>query len=481
MEAEVSDPKPKQVIAAEAIAAEVDALMQFAAERGRVAAQTGRRPGKAAGPVRTRRSDKPDISALLREDLMTELAQGVVTSVEPEAHGGLLDWEIQREVVKKALMNLGQARLRQIAKELRLDRRGKVEALAERVARAYRYDNHDIAQLILDNEEEPEPDRGHVDRLYPLVEPLDVASVEQRIDSVRGRFIRVGVARWFVFSDLERRSETRLHVNGTLHTYRAYVVREEEEGDDDATVEVAVLQATPTITPIEIVVVDGATTLRVSGVGVYQSRSAAHAFESVTGTELRGSLPLDPGPTEGVLGTFAWSTVFMLELLQNRLPDEGLTERNVTVARFQMDSTVREETDEDDARPALREVRFEGAWLADSVPACRFIAIEGRGLVDLSLRVAADGADDDDPRYPVRVAIERDHVLVLTGFGRREPEGSVQLHSRLVRAVGRAIDEGVSHHTRLMRLAERMAERAASGADVERATMLDEDDEFDES
>src|SRR5262249_45411912 len=152
---------------------------------------------------------------------------------------------------------------------------------------AYKYDKQEIAQLILDNEEEPEADRGHADRMFPLAEPIELGPTIDRLTLVVGRFVRVGVARWFLIERLEEFAK-RLTVEGTLHTYRTFVSTELEEdeaveADESGTVEdpteVARLDATPTDIPVKITVVDGRRSLRVHANSVTTARAATRALE----------------------------------------------------------------------------------------------------------------------------------------------------------------------------------------------------------
>jgi hypothetical protein len=183
-------------------------------------------------------------------------------------------------------------------------------------------------------------------------------------------------------------------------------------------------------------------------------------------------VPFSSEAFEGALGTFAPQTIFMLDLIDNRLVAAGATDPNLTVARFQMDKDSVAVGGLEGDRPAVREVRFEGDHLLDSVAACRLIAIDARALIDLSLRVTFNEAKGESARFPVRIGLERDHAVVLTGFGAQQPAMSVTLHHSLVRAVERAFDDGVASAGRLEVLAERIAAFARANRETEHATML---------
>ena len=461
--------QPKTLVPAEDLSAGIEELLQFARERGR-AGRAPRAPIRGAAPVRTIREDRPNISELVRAEVASLLEDEVLPAVAPGPGRGILDWELQREVAKKALVGLKLQKLKQLAAEMRLDKRGRSEDVADRIARAYRYDEHEIAQLILDNEEEPEPERGHVDRIFPLAETPDIEAVADRLDLIIGRYVRVGVARWFVFEELDH-TAGRLTLVGSLRSYRTFVTSDEVDQESEG----AHISATPSEVSVELEIIDGLQALRVRSAAPAPSRAAAKALEVATDCRRLGHLPFTAMSFEGPAGMFAPSTVFMLDLVDNRLPSAGVRDRNLTVARFEIERSEKE-SESDTARPSLREVRFEGDHLLDSVQACRLIALEGRALVDLSMRVSIHDGDSGVPiRFPIRVGLERDHALVLTGYGRQGPSVSAELHRLLVRAVEDGFAGGVPNKRRLEMLARRIEERAHSGREVDRATMLDDE------
>jgi hypothetical protein len=359
---------------------------------------------RGAAPVRTLLPDKPDITDLLRNEIVSALEDEVMPATEAVSEHGILDWELQREVAKKALVGLKLHKLKELAAEMRLDKRGRSEEIADRIARRYRYDEQQIAQLILDNEEEPEPDRGHVDRIFPLAEAPNVESVETRLEPIIGRYVRVGVARWFVFEDL-RRSGTRLRLRGALRTYRTFVTSEETEVEGEAPVAVARLNASPSEASVELELVDGLKTLRVRSTAPAPARAASMALAVATECRRLGHLPFAAGGFEGPLGTFAQSTIFMLDFVYERLAKAGVHDRNLTVARFEIEKRDGSASTAEEERPTLREVRFEGDHLLDSATACRLIATEGRALIDLSVRVSIRSHDDELVRFPVRLGL----------------------------------------------------------------------------
>ncbi len=486
----MAERQEKTVVLSEDLSSEIERLLEYGRERGRVARET-RLVDSRTQPVHTIHPDKPDITELLREELISALEDEVVPAVRTGPARGILEGELQREIAKKALVGLKLHMLRQIAEKLRLDKRGNLEDVADRIARTYRYDEHEIAQLVLDHDEDPEPDRGHSDRIFPLQDAPDLDHVVKRLGYVTGRYIRVGVARWFVFEEVKA-AEGRVILDGILRAYNVSV-----NVDDDLSVTAdadgsaaglpasldpepsarseATLGSSPTELPVRVSLLRGSKTLRIRSKNVSAARAAVRALAIATDAETLGHLPLATRAYEGPLGSFAEHTTFMLDLVDNRLADAHASNPNLTVARFAIERS--DETHEEEGeRPRVREVRFEGDHLLDSLAACRLIALDGRVLADLSLRVSF-GDSDEVARFPLRISLERDHVLLITGFGRGLLEQSAALHRLLVNAVEQALDSGVKNVERLEALAVRIDAFARANQEVDRPTMLKEDDE----
>lgn len=444
----MSDRAPKAV-PAEELNASLDELMALAAERGRVARRA--KLGPHAGIV-TERPDKADITNALREDLRDALEDEIVPAVEAAGGARISEHDIEREIVKKALVSLKLHTLKRIAEDHRLDKRGRAEEVAERLARAYRFDHEAIARLILDHEEEPQPERGHTHRLFPIGDNVDIPQTRERLSAVVDRYIRVGVARWFVFSDLDVQEDS-LELHGTVRSYRAFVTSEGSEPS---------LGASPTEFDTEVELLANRGTAHVGG-NVFTARSAMRALEIVSGVERLHYVPFRNQPRGRRLATFEPRTVFLLDLVYNRLTDAGVHDRNLTIARFQTADEEASARPEEAERPSLRAVRFEGDHLLDSPEACSLIAREARALVDISLWVNADIGADERAWFPLHFSIQRDHVQVVTGFGRHRPELAGRLHRRLLDQIDVALEEGPTRVDRLEALAETIEETARTG------------------
>ena len=135
---------------------------------------------------------------------MRQVLEDELVPAKPVEGARLDEAEVNRETIKKALVRLKADRLRQVARASEVDVGGNLIDLAERIGWHYRWDDEAIARLILEYEPEPRVERAHSDRLFPLLEVPDLDYVDRRLDYVHGRYIRVGLARWFVFQEHRR-------------------------------------------------------------------------------------------------------------------------------------------------------------------------------------------------------------------------------------------------------------------------------------
>ncbi|MEX1009024.1 MAG: hypothetical protein WD271_14425 [Acidimicrobiia bacterium] len=401
---------------------------------------------------------QPSVDAALSAQLRDVLEDEIVPATELE-DAKILPVELDHEVIKKALIGLKLETLKRVAERSALEGTGNAESLATRIAESYAWNREEIARLILASEDEPAVERAHVDRLYALYDSPPLDYVYERLRYVLGRYIRIGVARWFVFEELESVTG-QLTLRGTLRAYNATVTE---------------VEANPTVvgTPardhrIELLV-DNSPLLHVRHGSANESSAAVRALEIATRIQVLGKPTLGAGAS-AALATLAPASLFMLDLLTTRFGTAGLHNKNMTVARFQVDDDDRGE--EPESRPRLRAVRFEGAHLLDSAAACKLLADEGRALVDMSITVrSALRADGETGRFPVRVAIERDHVLAMTGFGTL-PGLSFGVHAAVVDAVTEELGDGLADVNALAELATKIEERARSTVPIEEADML---------
>ncbi|NIZ91565.1 hypothetical protein [Kineococcus rubinsiae] len=451
--AEVKRTSPSTVVTKEELDDAAHDLIELAKARGM---ELRRLPGRR---VFTSSPNTPSIDELLRDNLRTALEDEVIAA-NPTADGEIDGNELDHELIKKALIGLRLSALRSVARERDLLVSGNSEQVASRIAQELGWDADAIARLVLAHEEEPTAERGHISRIFPTQETVDTALAGELLELVSGRYVRVGVARWFVFEELAF-DPARLEVSGTFRSYRATV--------DDVRGE-ATLTPVPSRQSAQVVADTGAAAMEVRGPGLQAARAAAGAVQLVTGTDLRGYVPRAELAAEVGNGLHPASD-FILDLVSTRFDQVGLFDRNITVARFRVAEGEPEE-DSTFSRPALRAVRFEGIHLLDSIAACRLLAHERRPLVEIALQVSYKSNEDGQlVRLPVKIGVETDHVLIATGYG-SDPQLSLDAHRALVNAVKAEIAEGVADDDALAILVARIGARADEIDDPETATML---------
>lgn len=408
--------------------------------------------------------ETPDISEQL-EIALRESLEDEIVSVSAMQGSGIDQNEVQREVVKKALVGLKLTTLKRIARREGTAASGNLEDVATRIAKKYQWDRSAVARLILANEDEPQAARGHVSRLYPMVGEVDLAVAKQRLSGVIERYIRIGIARWFLFNECHARNES-MEVVGTYKTYQASVEAVADEAGLNATAHDALVRLT----------IDGSDTLHVRDAAAIPAKAAVRAFETITGYEAKWYLPLADKTAKGVAGSLHPTSEFLLNLVYNRIIGSSLDDINLTVARFNVRRQTEpgQEVTVGERRPELKAVRFEGEHLLDSVAACRLLTVERRPLVEIAFIALATSADGQTKgRFPVRITTESDHVAVQTGLGTEEHELSMHVHQVVTEAVSSSFlgtsDEDTA---RMEDLIERMKERAASDDEPEVADIL---------
>ena len=79
---------------------------------------------------------------------------------------------------------------------------------------------------------------------------------------------------------------------------------------------------------------------------------------------------------------------------------------------------------------------------------------------------------ENDYLLPVTMQVERDHAVVLTGFGAHPPTVARQLHDEVVRRIRYRFEHGVNDRAELYGVAARIRERADERGPVDRATIF---------
>ena len=444
------------VVPIEEVDEKLYALSRRLSEAGRETGEAVLKKRSDAGKV-VRRIDTPKFADQFLAEARAALEDEVDIARPADFPDDIEPRERDREIVKKALAGLKLEQLRRIATQEEVDSRGNAEELIERIVDAVNADRAAIARLVLANED-PTPERGVAHRLFPVLGTrAEADTAERRLGQYARRYIRTGIARWFVFGTPERRSGAVV-IDGTYRTYRV------EPIEDDDFFE---LNSVPDALPVHVRLEDGGMFVETRARGATESRAAAQAIMKVLGLRPWQGLPIETRAREGHLMRWHPYSVFMASLLQNELNSDGINILNLTSAHFATGETGTGA----DLRPTVRSVRFEGAHLLDSKPAAELL-IEGRALVGISLLVRYAPNPDESFVLPIQISLERDYVTILTGFGTERHEVANALQRELVKRVKAALGSELRNEAQLNALAGEMAAMVRAPEPIIRATLF---------
>lgn len=412
------------------------------------------------------RKQVPDLTDRAEQALRELLEEETYALVEPDGKHGIAEHELHRELLKKALVGLKTPVLRELVRNRGMEPDSKLDELARQVAASYDWDETAIARLVLDYAEDPrETEGGLATRVFVLHAPIDLTRIADRLSYVDGRYYRTDIAKWFTFEQYQRVGSV-LKVTGSLQTYRAGV---DPVAEDRLKSESELSRAT-------LEAADGSRTVRVHDAkSAAAAKSMIAAFRVATTAKALDYVPNTGSGADIRPRALHPSTEFLLDLVTHRLRGRLFRQRNAVLARFRYTRTEAAADDSEqgspDRKPSLRAVRFEGKNLLDSPTASGLMWTEGRPLVDLTVQVAVTAPDDGTrvvTRLPVRIALEKDHVLVATGLS-STPDIMAEVHRAVLDHVETAIGEGISgdHRERLEQVIRNRAEHPDPDADAE--------------
>lgn len=412
--------------------------------------------------------DFPVVTQALTERLRVALSEEVIAAVPPDDEGRIRQAEVDREVIKKALIGLRSEALKRIAADAGIAKSGRIEKLAESVAASIGWNPDEVARLVLENEEVIRPDRGYSSRLFPLRDRPDMDTVRERLGYVDGRYIRTAVAKWFVFKEVVDGGDS-LELLGAQRTYEATI--------DDRNLAAPRLIPSASHDATARMVISDSDLLHVRNASLGVARAGVIATAEVSQIEPLYRVPFIDTNAPSAPGELHDASKFILDLLVNRLPAKGLTDFNLTVVRFKL-KDAEESGEEDDGAPrraTLKAVRIEGDYLLGSVQACQLLAVDQRPLSDVTIQVRLRNREQIIiGRYPVRISIEKDHIAVETSFG-TNVEASAGVHSDVTSCVVDEISNGFGNEDRLDEFAEKIRLRAHADESEDLRDLLGDD------
>jgi hypothetical protein len=437
----------------EALREEISELIDLAIREGEASAAEGHEAKEELiTPV-----GAPDLVEAARARLEDLFSADLNVAHESVAEG-IPDEERETEIAKGALLDLQTTRLREIAEAEELPTLGKREAIATLIARKYKADRTAIAELILRYAKD-DPERGHTTRLLPLVEKPDLVKAGERLESLRGRYMRIGVANWVVF----RSARTEADLAAFGGEVRYYNIGTQEDGQDP------VIAARQRKSPISVRLRRDQTWAEVDTRNLTEVRRIRAALDQATAVEVEAALPIVIPPLTGEAALLDRSTLLMLHLLGG-LRDAHLDFASFTMANFA--APANPGADADPLRPTVKQVRLSGEHLLSSRDACRLVAA-GQKLLAVEFRASykRDLRAKEAHFSTVQIGLAADHASVLTSFG-GDPTASLALHNDLVSRVRRGLDRGVQDAAELAGIISQVTNRAAEENEAETADIL---------
>jgi hypothetical protein len=449
----------KAVISSGQLDAELRELVAEAARQGKRAEQAAVDAGVEALPGRRKAADLEQTVAEIREALEEE----VTIAHDLEVGSGIEPTEQELEIAKRALVHIKLPTLRQIARELHLPDGGNLDAVTDVIARNLRCDKEAIAELVIRHEDEDAPPRDITSRLFQLwEEPDDLQGLAQRLDYICDRYIRTGIARWFIVRKVKATPQ-QLRLDGVFRYIRA----DAAQFDEDLT-----LTADEQNAPARLTLRVGEPIAQVESKGEPEAKALLAAFEGSSSMRRRKTLTPAMEVLRGRLATWHLHSVFLVDLLQSRFGAPDLDILDLSVATFRTERGVRRmPSEEEERRPGITSVRFEGRHLLDSRPACELLSA-GQQLVQLGMTVRFSPDGGEDFVLPLSVKLASDHVVVVTGFGVVSPQVSQKLHSTVAAGIRDALRRGIADPPALERLARQVGERAEGEEDPSRPTIF---------
>jgi hypothetical protein len=396
-----------------------------------------------------------DMTAGLEQRLLATLEEEMIILTPLGEDLGIPESERDREVAKRALVRLRTRELRNLAREQGVVETGTAERVAERIAAKHTGDEAEIAKLVLGHEEET-PENGYATRLVALHEPPDLARTATLLEPTQDSYVRIGVARWFVFNHI-RHVANHLRVEGV---YRYYQVAPKVEYEKYG------LASQPRDADVEVTLRDGSTWMEVQASIGRDTRALAIALQKTGGIRPRATLPIDLTVPEGPMFAFDHRTVFMLCLLNGDLADNTVRMLNVNVAHFHEAG----EQSENPRKPRVRSVRIGGQHLPSSRQACELI-VAGQALLSFSGLIRVTLGPGEQIHCPFRADLADDHASIFTGITASNGEQTTQrVHELLVGRICKGLERTDVPPTTLA-LAPKIIDRA-KGEDPEEADIV---------
>ncbi|HYQ77863.1 MAG TPA: hypothetical protein VEP91_01990 [Solirubrobacterales bacterium] len=389
-----------------------------------------------------------EISLIVENDMpdAVNIAQGIVEGVvgsfeslvpSVDASGEIPNPVQRRAVAKAAFLRLGVEDLVQLAAERDITNLPNKAALAKALAEAYQDDLDEVARLTV-REAEGEAAFGLVSRLLPLSKAPDLAAAKKGFESLRGHYVEVKPAVFFVYRDVSLSPDGAfLTITGAMRSFHVAPVEvmgtvqlNPKPRKDDITIKLQ--------NDEKWAVVTARRASDLASIGAVLRRSG----EVSTAGAVAAPDPLADAP----FNTWDPRSLWILELFRRNFQADALTLQDTLMANFDSpkgSDLADEEGEGEGIPPRLASVKLKGQRLHDHPEVCsRLVQRSHLKDVEFRLRKVTDQEKNFSTLTRVRLAWERDHLAVMTGDSGATYDPD--LHQLLVRLVRAAAERPLS-------------------------------------
>lgn len=399
------------------------------------------------------------------EDFVAAAEQEIRTILEEHedlAHAAS-DGEIpldaqEREIEKAALLDLRFSDLKAVAEDRGVPVFRSKDRLVEAIVRHSNLTREEIAELVLRHTSDEAFERGMTTHLIPLDDPPNLAATTDALAYLTGKYARLRVARWFVFTDTTQPAPQQLLIKGHLRGYRTKAVLD----TDDYKV-----NATPQRTDLRIRLRDDIAWAEIDARHVADVRDARIVLNRGADIATRSTIVPELAPMEGVLAGWDSGTIWFLDFLARALEDGHTQIFNFEMAHFERVGAPSQEP----GMPQIDKVELRGQHVGSHRDACSLITA-GRRLLEIIIKLRFRINAQQDFLIPVQISLFSDRATVTTAATQDVPPTAVgNLHRDLVKKVRTALEHEVKIED-LETLANKIAERAEQASPAQEADLF---------
>lgn len=364
----------------------------------------------------------------------------------------------EREIERAALLDLRFNDLKSIAADRGVPLHKSKDRLVQAIVKHADLTREEIAELVLRHSPDEAFERGMTTHIVPLNEPPNLETAATALSLLSGKYARLRVARWFVFTSATHPTSKQLLIKGHLRGYRTKAVLD----TDDYKV-----NATPQRTDLRIRLRDSIRWAEVDARHVSDVRDARTVLDRGAEVSTRSSLMPQLEPMQGVLAGWDPRSIWFLDFLSRALEDGHTQIFNFEMAHFERVGAPTLES----GVPQIDKVELRGQHIGSHRDSCSLITA-GRSLLEIVVKLRYRVNPHQDFLIPVQVSLLPDRATITTAAAHDVPSTAIgNLHRDLVKKVRAALDHEVEFGA-LETLANKISERSEQASPVQEADLF---------